>query len=75
MRITKAQTKRVGDKLHVNWDRVDLEQLRMGIAIESEHKNVVGNSMVAWAKIALAHLAEYKDYYSRLKIVESRKRL
>jgi hypothetical protein len=75
MRITKAQAKRIGDKLHVNWNKVDLEQLRMGIAVESEHRQVVGNSMTAWAKVALAHLHEYRDYYSRLKIVESRRRL
>ena len=70
MRITKAQAKRIGDKLNVNWNKVDLEQFRMGIAIESEHKNVVGNSMTAWAKVALAHLHEIRDYYSRLKKME-----
>jgi hypothetical protein len=58
MRITKVQAKRIGDKLKVNWNKVDLEQLRMGIQIESEHKSVVGNSMTAWGKVALAHLKE-----------------
>ena len=75
MRITKAQAKRIGDKLKVNWNKVDLEQLRQGMQVESEHKSVVGNSMTAWAKVALAHLTESnfkygKNYYTRLKRVE-----
>ena len=75
MKITKAQALKIGNKLKVNWNKVDLEQLRMGIAIESEHRAVVGNSMTAWAKVALAHLREFPDYYTRLKLVESKKRL
>jgi hypothetical protein len=70
MRITKSQALRIGNKLKVNWNKVDLEQLRQGISIESEHKNVVGNSMTAWAKVALAHLKEKRNYYSLLKKVE-----
>ena len=75
MRITKLQAKKVGDKLRINWNKVDLEQFRQGIQIESEHKNVVGNSMLAWGKVAKAHLTESnykygKNYYSRLKKVE-----
>lgn len=75
MRITKAQAKRVGDKLKINWNKVDLEQFRQGIQVESEHASVVGRSMLAWGKVALAHLRESnykygKNYYSRLKKVE-----
>ncbi len=75
MRITKAQAKKIGDKLKVNWNKVDIEQLRQGMMVESEHKNVVGNSMMAWAMVALAHLTERnyrygKNYYTRLKKVE-----
>jgi hypothetical protein len=75
VRITKSQALRIGNKLKVNWNKVDLEQLRQGMQVESEHKSVVGNSMTAWAKVALAHLTESgykygKNYYSRLKKVE-----
>jgi hypothetical protein len=69
MKITLAQAKRVGDKLGVNWDKVDLNELRMGIQEEAEHKSLVGNSMTAWAKVSLSHLKERKDYYSRLRRV------
>jgi len=72
MRVTKAQAKRIGDRLKVDWNRIDLEQLRMGIATESEHANVVGRSMIKWAQIALVHLKEIPDYYTRLKRMERR---
>jgi ribosome maturation protein Sdo1 len=75
IKVTKKQAKRIGNSLKVNWNKVDLEQLRMGIKVESEHASIVGHSLTKFAQIALAHLAEYRDYYTRLKIVESRKRL
>jgi hypothetical protein len=67
MRITLKQSKRIGEKLGVNWDKVDIFELRMGIQEEAEHTSVVGRSMTAWAKVALAHLKENKFYYSKLK--------
>jgi hypothetical protein len=70
--ITIATAKRIGDKLKVNWTKVDLKQLRMGIAVEREHRNIIGNSLTLAAKVALAHLKELPDYYSRLKIAESK---
>ena len=72
MRISKSQAQRIGNRLKVNWNSVNLDQLLKGIEVESEHKNVVGNSMTAWAKIALAHLAESPVYYTRLKTMESK---
>ncbi len=44
-------------------------QLKMGIKIESEH---TGSKQMA-RMIALQHLEEFPDYYSRLKKVESKK--
>jgi hypothetical protein len=74
MRITQDQARKVGNKLKVNWDKVNIEQLRMGIQAESEHRNVVGNSMTKWALIALAHLKEIPNYYSRLSVMEHKRR-
>jgi len=45
---------------------VDPEQLKIGIAVEKEH---TGIELVA-EKIALDHLAEMPDYYTRLKQME-----
>lgn len=70
--ISFETTKRIGDKLKVNWHKVDLVQLKMGIAVEREHRNIIGNSLTMAAKVALAHLREIPDYYSRLKIAESK---
>ena len=54
----------------------DLEQFRMGLDVELEHgsrnpeTDVSGNDPIATGKIALAHLTEYPDYYTRLAILE-----
>jgi Protein of unknown function (DUF5661) len=54
----------------------DLEQFRMGMDVELEHglrdpaTNVSGSDPLTTGKIALAHLKEFPDYYSRLAILE-----
>ncbi|MGC8634479.1 MAG: DUF5661 family protein [Candidatus Limnocylindrales bacterium] len=56
--------------------RCDLEQFRMGLNVELEHgprdleTNVSGNDSIVTGKIALAHLKEFPDYYTRLAILE-----
>jgi len=65
VRITKVQAKRVGNKLGVNWDMIDLEQFRCGIEVESGCSDVVGRNMTSLAMIAIVHLREYPDYYDK----------
>ena len=54
----------------------DLEQFRMGLGVELEHgprdpeTNVSGNDSMVTGKIALAHLTEFPDYYTRLGVLE-----
>jgi hypothetical protein len=73
-KFSTADAKRMGDELGVNWKRVDLEQFRIGIEIEAEEHDagdrldVVGPK-VDIGKIALAHLKETPDYYTKLKRV------
>jgi len=43
-----------------------MQQLEMGIEVEKEHTK---HKTIA-RQIALAHLAEFPDYYSRLKKIE-----
>ena len=50
--------------------RVDMEQLRLGMEIEQEH---TGDLLQA-AEIALDHLDEFGDYYTRLLKMEERAR-
>lgn len=66
----------IGEKLGVDWNKIDIEQFRMGLVIELEHglrspeTNVTGDDEIMTAKIALAHLNEFPDYYTRLEKLE-----
>jgi len=44
----------------------DAKQLRMGVKVEMEHTNDPAISK----QIAKAHLVEFPDYYTRLKLME-----
>jgi Protein of unknown function (DUF5661) len=74
--FTKEDAKRVGDALHINWQRIDLEQFRKGMDVELEHgrenplTDVTHDDSVATGKIALVHLNEFPDYYTRLEKME-----
>ena len=54
----------------------DLEQFTMGVNVELEHgardasTNVTNDDPVTTGKIALAHLREIPDYYTRLAEME-----
>ena len=57
-------------------NEVDLEQLRRGMTVELEHgrrdplTDVTGDDPLLTAKIAIAHLREFPDYYDRLARME-----
>ena len=74
--FTAEEAKRVGDQIGVDWSKTDLEQFRIGLAIELEHgrvdpkTNVTDDDLATTGKIALAHLNEYADYYTRLEHLE-----
>jgi hypothetical protein len=71
------EARRVGDSLSIDWSQVDLEQFRMGLFVELEHgardpeTNVTNDDMSLTGKIALAHLKEFPDYYTRLAALET----
>jgi len=62
--------------LGINWKKFDIEQYRMGLDVELEHglvdphTNVTDDDPVVTGKIALAHLNEFPDYYTRLEKME-----
>ena len=74
--FTTEQAREIGNKLGIDWDRFNVEQFRIGLNIELEHglnapsTDVTGNDPILTGKIALAHLNEYADYYTRLKKME-----
>ena len=75
--FSSDEAKRIGDSLGLDWDQVDLEQFRMGLLVELEHgtrdpeTNVTDDDPRLTGKIALAHLKEFPDYYTRLAELEA----
>jgi hypothetical protein len=80
MKYTKEDARRIGDQLKVDWSKVDIDQLRQGLEVETEHTDdpryrvVNPDDHAGIAKIALRHLDELPDYYTRLKKMERRVR-
>ena len=74
--FTTEQAHEIGHKLNIDWSRFNVEQFRMGLDVELEHglvdpsTNVTGNDFILTGKIALAHLNEFADYYTRLEKME-----
>ncbi len=74
--FTSEQSKKIGEKLEINWKKFNIEQFRMGMDVELEHgtinpnTNVTNDDPLITGKIALAHLNEFSDYYTRLKKME-----
>jgi len=74
--------RRVGAEIGIDWDSApfDLEQFRSGMDVELEHgrhdpaTNVTDDDPVVTGKIALAHLNEVPDYYTRLEQMEEQAR-
>ena len=72
------EARRVGEKIGIDWSSApfDIEQFRMGMDVELEHglhdllTNVSDGDPVVTGKIALAHLKEFPDYYTRLARME-----
>ncbi|MFO7711874.1 MAG: DUF5661 family protein [Dehalococcoidia bacterium] len=74
--FTTEESKRIGEALGIDWSKFDVEQYRMGLDVELEHgkvdphTNVTDDDPMMTGKIALAHLNEFADYYTRLDKME-----
>lgn len=65
--FTFAQARRAASRLGVS-GLVPVRTLRVGMNVEREHRDIGAcRSPVLAARIALAHLRERGDYYTRLK--------
>jgi len=66
----------IGKKIGVDFSHYDLEEFRKGLAVELEHgtvhpqTDVTNDDEIVTGKIALAHLMEIPDYYTRLLSME-----
>ena len=80
--FTSDEAERIGSDIGVDWTSAtfDVEQFRMGLDVELEHgrhdpvTDVTDNDPVLTGKIALAHLNEFPDYYTRLARMEDEAR-
>ena len=74
--FTLDPAKKIGEQLGIRWNKFDLEQFRAGLGVELEHgtinqtTNVTNDDPLMTGKIALAHLTEFPDYYTRLAKLE-----
>jgi Protein of unknown function (DUF5661) len=76
--FTAEEARRYGEEIGIDWSRspFDVDQFRVGMNVELEHglhdalTNVTDDDPHITAKIALAHLNEFPDYYTRLERLE-----
>jgi hypothetical protein len=75
--FTLIQAKAIGEQLNIHWDKFDRRQFRDGLGVELEHgtvnqtTDVTKDDPLLTGKIALAHLTEFPDYYTRLEKMEA----
>jgi hypothetical protein len=76
--FTAEEAREVGERIGIDWESApfDVEQFRAGMDVELEHglhdpaTNVTDDDAEVTGKIALAHLNEFPDYYTRLERME-----
>jgi len=76
--FTPEEARLIGAEIGIDWDTApfDVEEFRSGMNVELEHglhdvlTNVTDDDPHVTAKIALAHLNEFADYYTRLDRME-----
>jgi hypothetical protein len=78
-RFSSEEARRIGSQIGIDWEAApfDVEKFRAGMDVELEHgshepsTDVTGDDPVVTGKIALAHLNEFADYYTRLEKMEA----
>lgn len=74
--ISAEEAKLTGEQLGIDWSKFDINQFKTGMEVELEHgtinpsTNVTNDDLLLTGKIALAHLNEFPDYYTRLLKME-----
>lgn len=75
-KFNQSDAKRIGKELLISWKEIDLSEFTRGLNVELEHgskdpqTNVTDNDAKLTGEIALAHLKEIPDYYTRLAKME-----
>jgi hypothetical protein len=74
--FTLIEARQIGEALGIDWHAFDVKQFQIGLEVELEHgardtqTNVTNDDALITGKIALAHLKEFPDYYTRLSAME-----
>jgi hypothetical protein len=76
--FTAEEARLTGEQIGIDWSRAPFHigEFRSGMDVELEHglhdpsTNVTDDDPVVTGKIALAHLNEFPDYYTRLGRME-----
>ena len=79
MSFSEDRAREIGAAVGIDWTAspFDVAQFRMGLGVELEHgrhdpaTNVTDDDEITTGKIALAHLNEFPDYYTRLAQMEA----
>ena len=77
--VALAEAAQVADILRIDFAAVefDLDQFHRGMRVELQHgtgdpdTNITNDDLITTGKIALAHLNEIPDYYTRLAAMEA----
>ncbi|MBQ9071910.1 MAG: hypothetical protein IJY25_01995 [Bacilli bacterium] len=69
--FTDSEILRIAKYLNIDFSKFSFDDFKRGIVIELEHglesinTNVTNDDLLKTAKIALAHLNEYPNYYNK----------
>ena len=77
--FSEDKARAIGETIGIDWatSRFDVAQFQKGLDVELEHgirdpaTNVSDDDEITTGKIALAHLNEFPDYYTRLAEMEA----
>jgi hypothetical protein len=77
-KFSTDEARDIGEQIGIDWSTspFDVEQFKSGLHVELEHglhdilTNVTDDDPLVMGKIALAHLREFPDYYTRLEQME-----
>jgi len=75
--FSAEEANQIGDLIGIDWTKINREEFKQGLSIELEHgshdpeTNVINDDPQLAGKIAWAHLKEIRDYYTRLKKMET----
>jgi len=78
MKINIKQSEKLAKYYKINLDIINFDEWHYGLNVELEHgkkfgiiTNITNNNLFITAKIVIAHLTEFPDYYKRLLKLET----